>query len=115
MIKSKTGPKGTDFLERIEFAPVRVSAALRRKGDRPALDLAAHIDDLLGSLSQRAASEIPAEANWGPRLFHGRTIRVTPGLLQEMKEWLLRMELHRMISESLEANPQWADLRELLW
>jgi len=102
-------------MERLQFAPVRVSAGLRRKGGRAALELAARIDALLGSLPERAAVEVPSEADWGPRLFHGRMIRVTPGLLREMKEWLLLLDLHRMISERLEADPEWADLRELLW
>ena len=76
MIRSKAGPQGTGFLERIEFAPVRVSAALRRKGDEAALELAARIDDLLGSLSERAASGIPAQPNCGPP---GSTPRAGPG------------------------------------
>lgn len=114
MIKNTTGPRGAGFFERLRFTPVRVSAGLRRKGGGPALELAAHIDDALGSLPERAEAEIPDEANWGPYPFHGRVIRVTPELLRVMKEWLLLMELHRMISERLEATPEWADLRELL-
>lgn len=115
MTRSKTEPSGADFFERLWFAPVRVSAGLRRKGGGASLELAARIDALLGSLPERAMAEVPTEADWGPRLLHGRTIRVTPALLREMKEWLLLLDLHRMISERLEADPEWADLRELLW
>jgi len=115
MIKTTTGPAKTAFSERLRFAPVRVSAALRHRGDEPAQALADHIDGLLGSLSERAEAQVPAGADWGPRPFAGRTIRVTPGLLQAMSELDLLLELNGMISESLAARPEWADLRELLW
>ncbi len=114
MIRNTTGPEEANFLERIEFAPVRVSAGLRRKGDEAALELAARINALLESLPERAA-QLPDRTDGGPRLIHGSLMRVTPGLLRVMQEQLLRLELHRMISECLEANPEWADLRQLLW
>ena len=114
MIRKTTGPTRANYFERLRFAPVRVSAGLRRKGGEPAQELAAHIDALLASLPERAAAELPVEANWGPNLLHGRVIRVTPGLIQTMKEWLLLLELDRTISECLDANPDWADLRALL-
>jgi len=115
MIKTTSGPSGTAFPERLRFAPVRVSAALRRKGDEAAQALADRIDGLLDSLSERAEAQVPAATDWGPRPFHGHMIRVTPGLLQAMKELELLLELNGMISESLAANPEWAGLRDLLW
>ena len=114
MIRNTTGPEGANFSERIEFAPVRVSAGLRRKGTKDAQVLAARINALLESLPERAAQR-PGRTDVGPRLIHGRLIRVTPGLLRVMRETLLWLELHRMISESLAANPEWSDLRDLLW
>ncbi len=115
MMKTKTGPSGTAFSERLRFAPVRVSAALRHRGTAPAQALADRIDSLLGSLSERAEALAPTEADWGPRPFHGHMIRVTPELLQAMKELDLLLELNGMISEILAANPEWVGLRDLLW
>ncbi|MDQ2798256.1 MAG: hypothetical protein M3Y13_01260 [Armatimonadota bacterium] len=113
MIKNTSGPSEIGFMERLRFAPVCVSAALRQKDGDAAWELAARIDALRESLPERAA-QMEGRTDGGPRLISGRVLRMTPGVLLAMKESLLWLQLRAMMAESLSANPDWTDLKALL-
>lgn len=109
------GPKAPNFLERMEFGPVRVAARLRQEGSARARDLAQHIEADLRNIPLLAAAEAQAAVPRAPiGSVCGRTVRITPALLRYLKELDLRLQLSRHVSEALRECPEWSELLDLL-
>ena len=93
-----------------------MAARLRQEGSTLARQLADWIDAQLSSLPSRVAADLEIVTPRSPfDMVGSHMVRVTPSLLQTLKEMELRLQLCQEISVQLTANPDWIEFEKMLW